>query len=375
MANERPIRAHLIDDDEDEFVLVQSASSRMVRRPIELSWSSTYDDGLDQMCRGQADVYLLDYRLGERDGLELVREAIGAGCQAPMIVLTGQADPDLDTAALRAGAADFIQKSELSPALLERSIHYAIERATSARLAASLSEQKRIEELRERLLGIIGHDLRNPLSSISMAGHLLLAQGSDDDPKTKIARRIVSSADYMARLINELLDFTRARLGGGIPIDPKPMSLSDVCRRAVEELQATYPDRAIELLAIADAHGVWDPDRVRQIVSNLVDNALQHGAPQTPVRVVIRASDSSDAVLEVQNQGAAIPVDVLPHVFDPFRRGGERDEREGSHRGLGLGLHIVEQIVAAHGGGIDVRSTDEGTTFTVRLPTAPVAHM
>jgi len=171
----------------------------------------------------------------------------------------------------------------------------------------------------------------------------------------------------MTRMIADLLDFTRSRLGGGFPIDTRRMNLRDLCETVIEELELAYPERTIEFDARGDAWGNWDPDRMAQVVSNLAGNALQHSPETSTVRVEL-SDEGERVVLEAANAGPAIPADVLPHVFEPGRRGPpERGRKESS--GLGLGLYIVRQIVLAHGGDIAVRSSaTEGTTFTVGLP-------
>lgn len=171
----------------------------------------------------------------------------------------------------------------------------------------------------------------------------------------------------MARMIDDLLDLTRARFGNGIPVHRRPTALDALARQVVDECAALHPQRVVALDAAAPAQGTYDPDRMAQVVSNLVVNAINHGAPDAPVRVSLR-EEGDHAVLSVQNRGDPIPPDAIPHLFDPFWRGRSagRSERDD---GIGLGLFIVKQIVDAHGGTVDVASTQEdGTTFTVRLP-------
>ncbi|HEX5753827.1 MAG TPA: PAS domain-containing protein [Archangium sp.] len=226
-----------------------------------------------------------------------------------------------------------------------------------------ITERKRAEQFRERLMGIVSHDLRSPLHGISLTTEQLLRH--EDVSRTVLAgvQRIARSAERMARMITDLLDFTRARLGGGIPLQRRPCQLVDLVRATLEELEVQHPGRTVLSHAPGPYTGEWDPDRLTQVVSNLVDNALQHGARDTPVEVRLGHEDAT-FVLTVHNQGPPIPEALLPHVFDPFRRANHP-----SRQGLGLGLYIVQQLVLAHGGSITVSSqVDSGTTFTVRLP-------
>jgi len=241
-------------------------------------------------------------------------------------------------------------------------------------IAADITESKRAQSeaaetahFREHFVGIVGHDLRNPLTAIVTAAQLLLRHGGLSDRQARTVSRIAGSSERMARMIGDLLDFTRSRLGGGFPIQTRRMDLRELSQAVIEELELAYPERTIEFEARGDAWGNWDPDRVAQVVSNLVGNALQHSPESGTVRVDL--SDEGDRVLlETANAGPPIPREVLPHIFEPGRRGPPgRGRKESS--GLGLGLYIVQQIVLAHGGEISVRSSaEEGTTFTVSLP-------
>ena len=226
-----------------------------------------------------------------------------------------------------------------------------------------ISERKRAEQFRERLMGIVSHDLRSPLHGISLTATMLLRHEGVSGPVLAGMQRIVRNTERMSRMITDLLDFTRARLGGGIPLRRGPCDLVDLVRTTLEELEAQYPGRTVLSHAPGAYTGTWDPDRLAQVVSNLVNNALQHGARDTPVEVALGHEDDS-LVLTVHNQGKPIPEALLPHVFDPFRRANSH-----SRQGLGLGLYIVQQLILAHGGSISVSSrADSGTTFTVRLP-------
>ena len=237
----------------------------------------------------------------------------------------------------------------------------------SVAILADISDRKRREaaaeetvRFRDHFVGIVGHDLRNPLTAIITSAQLLLRYGSLDARQARVVGRISTSADRMARMIDDLLDFARTRLGGGFPIHPRRIDLQEVTERTVEELLFAHPDRSVKVEAEGDLWGSWDPDRVEQVVSNLVGNALQHSDGE--VRVSLRG-EREVVALSTHNGGPPIPRDVLPRVFEPGRRG---DARSG---GLGLGLFIVQQIVLAHGGSIEVRSApEEGTTFTAVLP-------
>jgi len=241
--------------------------------------------------------------------------------------------------------------------------------------ATDITDQKRAQEqlaralaFREQMIGILGHDLRNPLGAVQALSALILRRNHLPQGVRESIAGIGGAAQRMLEMIGTLLDFTDARFTGTLPMAPVPTDLHEVCRNVVRELRAVAPDRAIELALDGDGRGVWDPARMAQVVSNLVSNALQHGAKEAPVRVSV-GGDEECAVLAVENQGEAIAPELLPVLFEPFSRGSLPDAS--SARGLGLGLYIVRQVVTAHGGTIDLDSTSErGTVFTVRLPRA-----
>jgi signal transduction histidine kinase len=215
---------------------------------------------------------------------------------------------------------------------------------------------------REEFIGVVGHDLRNPLSAIQTGARLLAQRAGLDDRDRAVAERVVGSADRMGRMIDQLLDFARGRLGGGIPLRRTLVDLQALCNEVVEEARAAHR-RTISIETHGAPRGHWDADRLAQVVSNLVSNACQHSPEGTPVRVTLR-DEQSHAVIAVNNVSDQIPAEDLPGMFEPFRRG-----RRPESAGLGLGLYIVERIVNAHGGSITVASTPEdGTTFEVRLP-------
>ncbi|HEX8438353.1 ATP-binding protein [Archangium sp.] len=221
-------------------------------------------------------------------------------------------------------------------------------------------------EFRERFLGIVSHDLRNPLSVINLSANLLLRQETLPERALRLAQRIALNAEQMGRMIADLLDLTRGRLGGGIPITPAPADLDPLGRRVVGELEVAHPDRELRLEARGNLQGEWDLDRLAQLIGNLLKNALDYSREGTPVTLSLQ--DEGERVrLEVGNRGEPIPAELLPLLFEPFRRGGSRAGSASS--GLGLGLFIVQQIATAHGGTVEVRSSrEEGTVFTVRLP-------
>ena len=236
------------------------------------------------------------------------------------------------------------------------------EREARAAAEAELLEQKKLEVAREQLVGVVGHDLRNPLAVIAMSAATLLKRGQLTEADAKIVARVARNADHMAKMISQLLDFTRARLGNGIPVERGAIDLADVCAQVVSDCEIANPERTLTLDVAGDTHGSWDGERLAQVLANLIGNAVQYGRPDAPIAVGVDGRGER-VLLSVRNQGPPIPSELLPSIFDPFRRGPSRARAEG----LGLGLFIVSEIVRAHGGEVSVQSNDESTTFFVEL--------
>jgi PAS domain S-box-containing protein len=229
-----------------------------------------------------------------------------------------------------------------------------------------VTDSKAADELRDRFMGVLGHDLRTPLGTITTAiGHLLEA-GPLTAGAERAAGRIAQAAGTMSRIIRDVLDFTRVRVGSGIPIIPSPVDLAQVCRSAVEEARRAHPSRQLSLEAERELPGQWDGDRIVQLVTSLVGNAIRHGRDPITIRA---CTSAGGALLEVTNRGAPLAQEELARMFEPFRRG----QAEGD--GLGLGLYIAAEIVRAHRGRIEARSSGDAVTFEVRLPWTPAGSL
>lgn len=252
----------------------------------------------------------------------------------------------------------------LLPAVAVASWYIGRATAVAAAVIAASEHTDREGRLREELVSVVGHDLRTPLGAIMMTGHLLLNSGRlDPDDRTKVTR-VISAAERMARLISQLLDFSRVRTGSGLAIELGEANLNRICEQVLDELRAANPERVVVMEAAGqEIVGRWDSDRIGEVISNLIGNAIQYGDRALPVTLRLSVA-GSHAIVHVHNWGRPIPADVLPHVFEPFRRGS--DDRSTS---IGLGLYIAEQIAIAHQGRIAVTSSvAEGTLFGVILP-------
>jgi signal transduction histidine kinase len=225
-----------------------------------------------------------------------------------------------------------------------------------------------VDQYRDRFVGVLGHDLRNPLAAILMSATSLARAKETDDKALAIARRILGAAQRMDRMVTDLLDATRARLGEGLRIAKGPTDLGRLCREVIDELAVAHPRGRLILECGDDLAGTWDSDRLEQIISNLVGNALQHGDPSKPVTVRAASRDRT-ATLTVHNHGRTIPGTTLGALLDPMARSPKMQSGPRAPANLGLGLFIVRELVNAHGGAVRVTSTEgDGTTFVVTLP-------
>ena len=241
----------------------------------------------------------------------------------------------------------------------------AIDQALAESIGRYTSDLDRSKEM---FVAILGHDLRTPLGAVVMASQFMLETGELAEPNLTLTTRIARSARRMNQMVGDLLDFTRGRLGSGIPIVRGKMDLAKEITHAVEETVAANPDSVLRLETSGDLVGTWDCARTGQVLANILGNAVQHGSPKTPIDVSVRGQ-KDEVVVRVHNQGPAIPEADLAGLFSPFKRlGPGKDPGKGANS-LGLGLYIADRIVTAHGGTIDVESTDDsGTSFTVHLP-------
>ncbi len=229
-----------------------------------------------------------------------------------------------------------------------------------------LSYSNSVDHSRELLLGILGHDLRSPLSAVSMLSGLLEKTEDLSDSSRQMASLIVVSAREMNRLVGDLLDFAGSHLGVKMKVQRQSMNLEELCREVIEEIRAAHHTRVFDLQSHGDVNGEWDRPRLRQLISNLLANAVQHGAAQTPIRVFIK-SEGQEVMLGVCNQGPPISRSLRAVMFDPLRYS-STSELTRELGGFGLGLYIAQEVAKAHGGIIEVSSDATENSFTVKLP-------
>jgi signal transduction histidine kinase len=235
---------------------------------------------------------------------------------------------------------------------------------------AELLDERETAELREQFIAVLGHDLRTPLGSI-LLGTELLARKHPDPAAAPVVERIRRSAVRMAALVDDVVDFTRGRMGSGIAMNMREAAIDGTLEQVVDEMRGLYPQRAIEARISAGLYLRCDPERIAQLLSNLLKNALVHGSDDAPVQVEAELVEGT-LVLSVANAGRELPQQVIASLFKPYWRAASRSGSEG----LGLGLYIVDQIARAHGGTIEVSSQGGTTAFVFRMggPALPAAR-
>jgi signal transduction histidine kinase len=223
-----------------------------------------------------------------------------------------------------------------------------------------------VDQSRNLLLGMLGHDMRSPLNTIQMTATYLAALNAGAEI-SDAASLLIRSGASMKALLDDLVDFSRTKLGLGINVSLANAELATLFADELEQLRGAHPDRQIELKVAGDTRGRWDGLRLQQLLRNLVSNAIKYGAPDAPVRVVL-TGEKADVDFEVINRGPTIDASVLDEIFNPLKRGPAQEDAHSTDDGLGLGLYIVQQIALAHGGEVAVRSEQGETVFVVRLP-------
>ncbi|HET7204442.1 MAG TPA: sensor histidine kinase [Steroidobacteraceae bacterium] len=241
----------------------------------------------------------------------------------------------------------------------------AVDQAIAESLQAFVAE---VDKARDLFLGMLGHDLRGPLSTIASSATLELHTRTHDSQRAAV---ILRSVAQMKALLDDLVEYTRHRLGSGLAIDPAELQLDRFARDTLDEIAAISSGRVLDLEVEGNLDGEWDARRLHQALSNLVFNALKYGLPGAPIRISLDGTRADEVVLAVQNLGKPIPRALLPTIFEPLVRAAGEDSSADSQiasANLGLGLYVVREIAKAHGGTVDVTSDDSATRFELRLP-------
>ncbi len=351
-----PIKFLLVDDTAENLVALEPL---LRREGLELLLARSGSEALELLLLHDVSLALLDVQMPMMDGFELAELMRGAmrTKHVPIIFVTaGARDPWRVFTGYESGAVDFLFKP-IDPHILKAKADVFFELACQRR---ELSQALRLNEM---FVSILGHDLQNPLG-VLIAGAKGLQEQITDERQQFTLRRMTAAGDRLTEMIEQLLDLTVARLAGRPGLAHEPLDAGDLIQRTIDELRATNPDREIVIEAHGDCTTWGDPKRLLQLFSNLIGNAFHHGDARAPILLTI-AGGEREIVLQIRN-GGVIPPGLLSTIFEPFRG---RTNARPRGLGLGLGLFISQQIVAAHGGDIGVESSvTSGTVFTVHLP-------
>ncbi len=358
------IKCLLVDDVPQNLTALEAL---LQRDDVELLLAQSGREALELLLvHSDIALALLDVQMPEMNGFELAELMRGSERtqHIPLIFLTaGSGEKDWQFRGYESGAVDFLYKP-IDPHMLQSKTNVFFElHRRKQRLAQELQERSEALRVNEMFMGVLSHDLRTPLMSIMAAAEVIKRQ-LDPEKAAAVADRLMRSTRRMASMVEDLLDVTRIRQAGGMSLHPSPASLDALVHRTLDEVELGFPGRVMEPVFAGDQAGVWDGERICQVLSNLVGNAVLHGDPARQVRVTADGTASCTLVLTVTN-GGTIPSDLLPHLFAPFRG---RERPPGRHQGLGLGLYIAHKIVDLHGGRIEVSSVDGSTCFRVELP-------
>jgi signal transduction histidine kinase len=401
------IRILLIDDDEDDYIITRDIIEEIPGRHYLLDWTGSFSVALQRIAEKQHDVYLVDYRLGAHDGLELISQAIAAGSTVPFILLTGQSDREIDEKAMRIGAQDYLVKGTISPYDLERSIRYSIEHAKSlaeiqtlnseleARVAErtqelaeairklehtnhslqeaeqevrkALQKERELNELKSRFVTIASHEFRTPLSTVlssaSLIGKYKLSE--EDDKRQKHVDRIKSAVSNLTTILNDFLSISRIEEGKIYNV-PSTFDLVALIPEIREELQGFLKaGQKIEYQHSGSETEVYlDKQLLKNSLFNLLSNASKYSAEGKSI--ILRSSINEQGTsLTVQDQGIGIPEADQAHLFTPFFRA----HNVTNIQGTGLGLNIVKKYIDIMNGSLHFKSVlDAGSTFTISFP-------
>jgi signal transduction histidine kinase len=353
-----PIKLLMVDDTPENLVALEALLRRDGVLPLAARSGA---EALELLLVHDVALAVLDVQMPDMDGFELAELMRGAERtkHVPIIFVTaGTRDPERVFKGYETGAVDFLFKP-IEPHILKSKVDVFLELADQRR---QVTQALRLNEM---FIGILGHDLRNPLGAMVTGAELLTAQLSDER-QLRTLRRMTAAGQRMTAMIEQLLDLTRARLGGGLGFVRvrQPLDVRELVQRTLDELRELHPRRDIMFESASDCTTSGDPERLLQLFGNLVANALTHGTEGTTIWVSV-VGGSHDIVVDVRNQGV-IPAERVSTLFEPFQ-----GKAHGTARspGLGLGLFIARQIAAAHGGDIAIESSEQaGTSVTVRLP-------
>ena len=396
---ENEIRVLVIDDDEEDFIIFRDIMAELQHRHYMMEWCASYEQGLAIIDEKRHDVYLVDYRLGAKTGLELIEEAIAHGHEAPFIILTGQNDLEVDTNAMQVGAADYLVKSNITALPLERSIRYSMQQARSmheikdlniqlenrvrertyvlehalgeleksrVELSIALEREKEVNEMKSRFVSMASHEFRTPLATIlsSLALISKYAAAGEHEKEKKHIERIKTSVRGLADLLNDFLSVSKLE-EGKVSVNYEQFQINELVAEVIEEMQTVAkPGQVLNYKHLGAVEVITDKKILRHILLNLVSNAIKF-SPQNDEVFVHTQVLGQAIILRVEDSGIGISEEDQRHLFERFFRG----KNVTNIQGTGLGLNIVANYLKVLNGSIDLQSgLQHGSVFKAQIP-------
>lgn len=358
-----PVRVLLIDDEEDMFVIVRRLLARSEHEKFEVSWRPSYEKGLEALRRGLHDVCLLDFRLGEKNGLDLLREATADGCHEPFILLTARGDEEIDLQAMRAGASDYLVKDEIFDGkLLQRAIRYVLQHA---RILEQVASNNRISTL-EEMSASIAHEVNNPASIIHAVAQRLsqILVGPEPDLQKAInhCAKIEKAAARIVGIVHSLRNLATGKAGDS----PSKVAVQPLIEDTLAICQQRFESGAVKLHAPSLLSALEVEGRgveLSQVLLNLLNNAYDavESLPERWVRLEVNVQEGS-VEISVTDSGSGVPEEHRAKIMKPFYT------TKPKNKGTGLGLSISRKLVQNNGGELSLDVESENTRFVVRLP-------
>jgi signal transduction histidine kinase len=380
------VRVLLIDDDQDDFFLTRELLSETPGGRFRLDWTPDYAAGVEAVCGAGHDVFLVDYRLGAKTGIDLLRETRTRGRAGPVILFTGQGHSRTDMEALDAGADDYLEKAGLTHSLLDRAIRFAlVQHRAAAELEHKVKERtealaranaalREADRRKDEFLATLAHELRNPLAPIRNALEILRLANDTGDAVRRQRERLERQVSQLVRLVDDLLDVSRIT-NDKLRLTTEPLTIQEVIEAALDMSRSQIEKAKLTLTATVPAEPIkliGDRVRLTQVFTNILNNAAKFTEPGGRVWLSV-APAPGQVTVTVRDTGVGISPEVLPVVFALFTQVDRSLNR--AQGGLGIGLALVRRLVEMHRGTVAAHSDGpgKGATFTVTLPTAPPA--
>lgn len=375
----RTTKILLVEDDEEDYLITRDLLEDIEAWHADLTWVSTYDAAVEAIDRHEHDVYLVDYRLGEHDGLDLLHRAIEGGCTAPMILLTGMRDHEIDLAAMKAGAADYLTKGRIDPDQLERCIRYALERAHHRQLLNQANDElqqknTRLSELTDtahRFVDNVAHEFRTPLTVIKEFSSIISdgLGGPVTEDQGRYLQFITAATRDLAQMVTDFLDSSKLK-AGSLRVDRQSHTVEDLLAsvRPMLQIRAEEKNTAIQIQIQPGIDPVFaDLEKVGRVIINLAVNAIKFSPEGSGIELWAKPLPEGGAAIGITDQGAGLSEEDVKVIFERFKQVG--DVQRASTKGFGLGLNIAKELIWLNLGWVDVQSQlGRGSTFSFTLP-------